>query len=119
MDMVLLVVESEKTDRDVAKRVAAMLPRAKRTWGLSSTRTVPTFRDVFIRRFSPVFSPDCDSDQLYYGMKPLIPAFIRHRVRRWYAFRKRSEVMILADSSWLGSPGGSPGWPEGKKFALS
>jgi Mrp family chromosome partitioning ATPase len=34
MDMVLLVVESEKTDRDVAKRVAAMLSESKTNVGV-------------------------------------------------------------------------------------
>jgi Mrp family chromosome partitioning ATPase len=34
MDMVLLVVESEKTDRDVAKRVAAMLSETKTNVGI-------------------------------------------------------------------------------------
>ncbi len=34
MDMVLLVVESEKTDRDVAKRVAAMLSESKTNVGI-------------------------------------------------------------------------------------
>jgi uncharacterized protein involved in exopolysaccharide biosynthesis/Mrp family chromosome partitioning ATPase len=34
MDMVLLVIESEKTDRDVAKRVAAMLSESKTNVGI-------------------------------------------------------------------------------------
>lgn len=34
MDMVLLVVESEKTDRDVAKRVASMLSETKTNVGI-------------------------------------------------------------------------------------
>jgi Mrp family chromosome partitioning ATPase/uncharacterized protein involved in exopolysaccharide biosynthesis len=34
MDMVLLVIESEKTDRDVAKRVAAMLSESKANVGI-------------------------------------------------------------------------------------
>jgi Mrp family chromosome partitioning ATPase len=34
MDMVLLVVESEKTDRDVAKRAASMLSETKTNVGI-------------------------------------------------------------------------------------
>jgi hypothetical protein len=59
-------------------------------------------------------------NKLYYGIKPLIPAVVRHRVRRWFALKKRSQ----ASDIWPILPGserppeGWPGWPHGKKFAF-
>jgi glycosyltransferase involved in cell wall biosynthesis len=59
-------------------------------------------------------------NKLYYGIKPLIPAFVRHRIRRWFALKKRSQVAdiwpILPGSER--PPEGWPGWPHGKKFAF-
>jgi glycosyltransferase involved in cell wall biosynthesis/peptidoglycan/xylan/chitin deacetylase (PgdA/CDA1 family) len=59
-------------------------------------------------------------NKLYYGIKPLVPAFIRHGTRRWFALGKRRKV----DNVWPILPGserppdGWPGWPRGKKFAF-
>jgi Mrp family chromosome partitioning ATPase len=47
MDMVLLVIESEKTDRDVAKRVAAVLTESKANVGIVLNRS----RTYVPRRF--------------------------------------------------------------------
>jgi glycosyltransferase involved in cell wall biosynthesis len=59
-------------------------------------------------------------NKLYYGVKPLVPAFARLGIRRWFAHRQRKQV---ADS-WPILPGserrpdGWTGWPDGKKFAF-
>src|SRR5271163_688805 len=57
---------------------------------------------------------------LYYGIKPLIPPFVRRGIRRWFALRKRLQVSdvwpILPGSER--PPDGWPGWPQGKKFAF-
>ena len=59
-------------------------------------------------------------NRLYYGLKPLLPAFVRLRIRRWFALGKRRKVgdvwPILPGSGR--PPDGWPGWPEGKKFAF-
>ena len=59
-------------------------------------------------------------NKLYYGIKPLLPAFARRAIRRWFALRKRSQVSdiwpILPGSER--PPNGWPGWPQGKKFAF-
>jgi hypothetical protein len=59
-------------------------------------------------------------NQLYYELKPLLPALLRHWVRRWMARRKRGRV----GKTWPILPGserppqGWPGWPGGKQFAF-
>src|SRR5215831_10300076 len=59
-------------------------------------------------------------NQLYYEVKPFLPASLRHWVRRWMARRKRGRV----GKTWPILPGserrpeGWPGWPGGKKFAF-
>ena len=57
---------------------------------------------------------------IYYGVKPLLPLYLRRRVRRWFALRKRQKVNdvwpILPGSER--PPPGWPGWPDGKKFAF-
>jgi len=59
-------------------------------------------------------------NKVYYGVKPLVPLFIRRAVRRWYALRKRRKVGAV----WPVLPGSEqpppswPGWPDGKKFAF-
>ncbi len=59
-------------------------------------------------------------NNLYYGVKPLVPVAVRLAVRRWLALRKRRKVSgiwpILPGSEQ--PPPGWPGWPEGKKFAF-
>lgn len=59
-------------------------------------------------------------NRLYYGIKPLVPAFARHGIRRWFALGKRRQVSdvwpILPGSER--PPDGWPGWPLGKKFAF-
>jgi hypothetical protein len=59
-------------------------------------------------------------NRLYYGIKPLLPAFVRLRIRRWFALGKRRKVgdvwPILPGSGR--PPDGWPGWPKGKKFAF-
>jgi glycosyltransferase involved in cell wall biosynthesis len=59
-------------------------------------------------------------NQLYYQLKPLIPASVRMHVRRRFAARVRQRVSDV----WPIMPGserppeGWPGWPEGKQFAF-
>ena len=59
-------------------------------------------------------------NRLYYGIKPLIPSFIRLAIRRWIVGRKRQKVSNI----WPIKPGTEkppaawPGWPSQKKFAL-
>lgn len=59
-------------------------------------------------------------NRLYYRIKPLVPAQVRMSVRRWFAVRKREEVL----GTWPILPGSEkppanwPGWPDGKKFAF-
>jgi glycosyltransferase involved in cell wall biosynthesis len=58
--------------------------------------------------------------KLYYGLKPMVPLYVRRAVRRWSAERQRRK----AGDSWYILPGserqppGWPGWPGGKKFAF-
>jgi len=60
------------------------------------------------------------SNKMYYGLKPLMPLYLRRAVRRWFAWRKRRKVGDI----WPVMPGserppqGWPGWPDGKKFAF-
>jgi glycosyltransferase involved in cell wall biosynthesis len=58
--------------------------------------------------------------KMYYGIKPLVPLFLRRGVRRWFSVRKRRRTAnvwpILPGSER--PPAGWPGWPEGKKFAF-
>ncbi len=59
-------------------------------------------------------------NDLYFGIKPLIPKAVRLALRRRVALRKRPGV----ENIWPIMPGseqapvGWPGWPDGKKFAL-
>ncbi len=59
-------------------------------------------------------------NRLYYGVKPLVPAWMRRQVRGWIARRKRAGV----GNVWPIYPGSErapedwPGWPGGKKFAF-
>jgi glycosyltransferase involved in cell wall biosynthesis len=59
-------------------------------------------------------------NKLYYGVKPLIPTFIRRRIRRWFALRKLPQVLdvwpILPGSER--PPANWSGWPQEKKFAF-
>jgi uncharacterized protein len=59
-------------------------------------------------------------NKVYYGVKPLIPAFARQMVRQAFARRKRRMVgdvwPILRGSER--PPQDWPGWPQGKQFAL-
>jgi hypothetical protein len=58
--------------------------------------------------------------EMYFGVKPLLPLYLRRAVRRWFAWRKRPKVSgvwpILPGSER--PPQGWPGWPDGKKFAF-
>jgi glycosyltransferase involved in cell wall biosynthesis len=57
---------------------------------------------------------------MYFGVKPLVPLYIRRAIRRWFAFRQRRKVGDI----WSILPGSErqppdwPGWPDGKKFAF-
>ena len=57
---------------------------------------------------------------MYFGVKPLLPLYVRRAVRRWFASRQRRKV----GDAWYILPGserqppGWPGWPGGKKFAF-
>jgi glycosyltransferase involved in cell wall biosynthesis len=59
-------------------------------------------------------------NQMYYGVKPMVPLYVRRAVRRWFAWRKRRK----AGEVWPIMPGSEqpppnwPGWPGGKKFAF-
>lgn len=59
-------------------------------------------------------------NRLYYSIKPLVPPFLRMKLRSWLAERKRERVRDI----WPIMPGSQapphawPGWPEGKQFAL-
>ncbi|HVR35237.1 MAG TPA: hypothetical protein VMS21_05235, partial [Methylomirabilota bacterium] len=59
-------------------------------------------------------------NRVYYRLKPLLPAAIRMRVRRWHTRRTHQS----SSSIWPILPGsetppdGWPGWPDGKKFAV-
>ncbi|MEO7299602.1 MAG: DUF354 domain-containing protein [Verrucomicrobiota bacterium] len=59
-------------------------------------------------------------NRLYYRFKPFVPSSVRRSVRRWFALRKREQVL----DSWPILPGSQQppenwlGWPEGKQFAL-
>jgi hypothetical protein len=59
-------------------------------------------------------------NKLYYGIKPLVPAFARIGIRRWFARKNRRQMSdvwpILSNSGR--PPDGWPGWPRGKKFAF-
>jgi glycosyltransferase involved in cell wall biosynthesis len=59
-------------------------------------------------------------NRLYYRIKPLVPAFARRGIRRWFALKKRPRVLdvwpVLPGSEQ--PPAGWPGWPQGKKFAF-
>jgi hypothetical protein len=58
--------------------------------------------------------------RFYYGFKPLLPAALRMKVRRWFALRKRlthREVWPISESAGK-LPPNWPGWPDGKQFAL-
>lgn len=58
--------------------------------------------------------------RFYYTVKPVLPASVRLRLRRWLGFRKREKVRGI----WPIYPGSErppenwPGWPNGKQFAL-
>jgi hypothetical protein len=58
--------------------------------------------------------------KLYYGVKPMVPYYLRRAVRRLFASRKRRQAHdvwpILQGSER--QPPGWPGWPDGKKFAF-
>jgi hypothetical protein len=58
--------------------------------------------------------------KMYFGVKPMVPLYLRRAVRRWFALRKRQSVgdvwPILPGSEC--PPPGWPGWPDGKKFAF-
>lgn len=59
-------------------------------------------------------------NDIYYGLKPLIPKAIRMGLRRSIAARKRrrvSDVWPIMPGSER-EPEGWSGWPEGKKFAV-
>src|SRR5271163_1498164 len=59
-------------------------------------------------------------NDLYYGVKPMVPLYVRRAVRRWFARRKRRTAVEV----WPVLPGSEqpppnwPGWPNGKKFAF-
>jgi glycosyltransferase involved in cell wall biosynthesis len=59
-------------------------------------------------------------NNLYYGIKPLLPARLRLVIRRWFAARQRTRFEAI----WPISPGSEqppanwPGWPQGRKFAF-
>jgi glycosyltransferase involved in cell wall biosynthesis len=59
-------------------------------------------------------------NQLYYGVKPLLPAVMRRGIRGWFTRRKRENVGHV----WPILPGSDArppdwrGWPHGKKFAV-
>ncbi len=59
-------------------------------------------------------------NRLYYRLKPLLPASLRLAVRRWFAKRKREQVL----GTWPILPGSEKppanwaGWPDGKQFAF-
>jgi glycosyltransferase involved in cell wall biosynthesis len=59
-------------------------------------------------------------NNLYYGIKPLLPAGLRLVIRRWFAARQRTRF----EAVWPISPGSEqpppnwPGWPDGRKFAF-
>jgi glycosyltransferase involved in cell wall biosynthesis len=59
-------------------------------------------------------------NKMYYGVKPMVPLYVRRAVRRWFAWRKRRK----AGDVWPILPGSEqpppnwPGWPNGKKFAF-
>jgi hypothetical protein len=59
-------------------------------------------------------------NQIYYGVKPLLPSELRLSIRRWFTQRKRKQVGNI----WPVAPGSEappanwPGWPHGKKFAF-
>jgi hypothetical protein len=59
-------------------------------------------------------------NKMYYGLKPVVPLYLRRTVRRWFAWRKRRK----AGHVWPILPGSEqpppnwPGWPDGKKFAF-
>jgi hypothetical protein len=59
-------------------------------------------------------------NKIYYGVKPLVPLYLRRAIRRWVALRKRRKVShvwpILPGSER--PPPGWPGWPDGKEFAF-
>jgi glycosyltransferase involved in cell wall biosynthesis len=57
---------------------------------------------------------------MYYGVKPLVPLWLRRAIRRWFALRKRAttgDVWPILPGSERPPPGW-PGWPDGKKFAF-
>src|ERR1700722_19684882 len=60
------------------------------------------------------------SQKLYYGVKPIVPSYVRRAVRRQFAWRKRQQARdvwpILSGSER--KPAGWRGWPEVKEFAL-
>ena len=59
-------------------------------------------------------------NNLYYGIKPLVPIQIRLAVRGWLTRRRRDQFR----NEWPMLPGSErrpedwPGWPDGKKFAF-
>jgi predicted glycosyltransferase len=59
-------------------------------------------------------------NRFYYSIKPLVPASLRMKLRRWFALRKRDTVRdiwpIVQGSE--SPPAAWPGWPGGKQFAL-
>jgi peptidoglycan/xylan/chitin deacetylase (PgdA/CDA1 family) len=59
-------------------------------------------------------------NRIYYGIKPLVPFSVRHRLRGWLARRQReqsAEVWPILPGS-ENPPRNWPGWPDGKKFAF-
>jgi len=59
-------------------------------------------------------------NRIYYEVKPMVPELVRHRLRQWFATRKRRRI----HKTWPILPGserppkGWRGWPEGKRFAF-
>jgi glycosyltransferase involved in cell wall biosynthesis len=57
---------------------------------------------------------------MYFGVKPMVPLYVRRAIRRWFVARRRRKVgdawYILPGSER--PPAGWPGWPGGKKFAF-
>jgi len=59
-------------------------------------------------------------NKMYYGIKPLLPLYVRRAVRRWFAWntrRKAGDIWPILPGSER-PPLGWPGWPNGKKFAF-
>jgi hypothetical protein len=59
-------------------------------------------------------------NRIYYQVKPLLPASLKLRLRRWFTLKRREQTGAI----WPIAPGSEqkpdnwPGWPNDKKFAL-